>query len=216
MAKRRKSNKKNNKQQPDRITVAGLPWGLEVSLPVPRLPNRIGSDLRIGPSQAVYPPMVKLDAPLIPNVFTVATGTAAGVMPLDITNISAFSTTFAALFREYCIVGARLELRYLNTASPGGLLKAYIDEKSNSAPTSASSAKVAGLDIFQVNSESPNKYHIDWKCRDYDDLDWNVTATTFTPSWLKVYTDANFLTPVGGAGSVYITGSLALCLRGYI
>jgi hypothetical protein len=218
MSKRRKSKqrgKKNKNSSNQTLTIQG-PWGSSLSLPIGRLPVKIGSDVTLSANNSIYPKMVKLDAKINTEQLSVAAGAAAGVLAIDTTLIANFSTRFASLFGEYCLVGANLEIRYASLTNPGGIGVLYLDEKAATAPTANAALAAAGLDVQLANVESPSRYSIKWTAKDYIDLDWTDTSTNVTSVWLKFYTNtANFGTPAAGTGVIYVTGSLAFCFRGY-
>jgi hypothetical protein len=162
--------------------------------------------------------MVKLDVPISAQALAIAAGTVAAVAPLSNTLIPAWATRFQTLFREYCIVGASLEVRQINaTTLPQGVACAFIDEDSAAAPTAATTLNRARLDMGIVSSPVDRVYRITWKPLDYLDLDWVDGATAFIPAWFKFYTDsANFGTAATTSCQFMLTGTLALCFRGYV
>jgi len=164
----------------------------------------------------VYP-RLKLDVPIIPFNTVITAGATAGVMAIDLTRVFNWSGRFATLFREYAITGARLEARPQNVSPAGGLIAAFLDEESASVPTGAQSVNRPRLDMTAGPLTVPKAYHIDWTPRDPLDLDFVDTGTTFTPVWLKIYTDtANFFAPVSMTGQVLVTGTIAFEFRGYL
>jgi hypothetical protein len=164
----------------------------------------------------VYP-RVKLDAPFKLSISSIAAGVLAASIPLDITQVLDWATRFQTLFREYAIVGARMEIRVQNVSPAAGIVAAYIDEQAAAAPTATEAIHRPKLDMVAGPLTVPKSYHIDWTPRDILDLDFVSTATTFTPAWLKLYTDVgNFGANVAMTGQVIITGSLAFEFRGYV
>jgi hypothetical protein len=163
---------------------------------------------------------VKLDVPIETQVVAIAAGEVAAVVPLDLTQVNAFSTRFATLFREYAIVGAALEIRpAINSAvtTYGGLCQCFIDEESNSAPIFNTASNRPRLDVSCQNLTEVEPYKIQWTPRDYLDLDFVAVATTFTPAWLKLWCDtASTGSNAGLSGSFIVTGTLAFDFRGYI
>jgi hypothetical protein len=217
MGKKSQNKRKGNKSKKQQMVTISGPWGSKLSFPVPRIPIKIGSADKLSSANSIYPHKVNLDVPIAPFQANIVDGAIAFSQNVDITLVSSFSTRFATLFREYAIVGARFEIRLLNTAVPGGVLKVFLDEKSSGAPGAATAEQNPGLDILNINTESPSRYLIEWKPSDLLDLDWVLTATTYQPVYLKFYTDAgNFFTNAGSAAQVTITGSLALTFRGYL
>lgn len=136
--------------------------------------------------------------------------------PLDITQVQSWSTRFASLFREYAIVGARLEVRAQGVSPAQGIIVAYLDEQSSSTPTATEALSRPRLDMVAGPLTVPKAYHLDWTPADILDLDYVASGTTFTPVWVKLFTNnANFGASTGMTGQVLITGSLALEFRGY-
>lgn len=194
------------------------PGGFRLSFPIPRLPSFLGNTKSLSAGNTVYPPMLRLDAPVDPVAFTITAGALAVTVAVTNTLIHAWSTRFASLFREYCVVGARLEIRQVNaTTLPQGVLLAYIDEDSAANPTFAEAANRARLDIALVSNPIDKVHVANWMPLDYLDLDWTDGATATTPAFLKLYTDtANCGTASTTALQIMVTGTLALCFRGYV
>jgi hypothetical protein len=172
---------------------------------------------RLNPNTTVYPKMIKLDFPLIP----ISSATAAGAYSIVINIIAAASmianyANLAAVFDEVCIVGARFELRLDVTANPAGSVWAYVDEKVAAAPTLANSQNKARLDMAAFGNESPNRYTLLWKARDYTDLIWEPTGSATASAYLKIFaSNAGTGTNAAGGINLLVTGSVALCFRGY-
>lgn len=206
----RSSKKQRTVQQ---LTIAG-PWGSKFQIPVARLPITLGSDRGLPAGQSVYP-MVNLDVPVIFTRTAVAAGATTSVYALDLTKIDSFSTRFGALFDEYCLVGARLEVRLNNIVVPQGFVCAYIDEKSSSAATLSAAQSSARLDMV-VGSESPSRYQISWVPQDFTDLSYSDIGTTTTPAYLKFFcSNAGTGTNAATTFDLMITGTLAFAFRGY-
>jgi hypothetical protein len=213
---RRSRNKKSkdDREKPANVIVQG-PWGTSLSVPIARLPFTLGSDRRLTSATSVYP-TVLLDVPLIVTRYAVAAGATTTVYSVDISKISNFSTRFGALFDEYCIVGARFEVRMNNVVNPQGFLVAYLDEKSNSAPTASSSLAAARIDMMVSTNEAPSRYNIDWKPRDYLDLSYADIGLTNTPVWIKFFSSVvDTGTSATTTFDVMLTGTLAFTFRGY-
>jgi len=161
--------------------------------------------------------MVKLDFPIVPTT----TSTAAGALSFVVNIVAATALianypNLSAVFDEVSIVGARFEIRVDVTANPAGVIWAYIDEKVAAAPTLANSQNKSRLDIFASTNESPNRYTILWKAKDYADLVWESVGAATASAFLKIFaSNAGTGTNAAGAFSVAITGSVALCFRGY-
>ena len=213
--------KNKNKKNAQKGNTASSPWGVvrlggfRAEFPQPRLPFRLGADERLPQGLSVYP-RVKMDVPIVTRIASIAAGTVSAVFPLDTTAVQAFSTRFASLFREYAIVGARLELRVQNASPASGIIAAYLDEQSGAAGGGAEALARPRLDMVVGPLTVPKSYHLDWTPRDILDLDYVSTATNFTPVWLKIYGDpTSFGINASTTGSVLVTGSLAFEFRGY-
>jgi hypothetical protein len=188
----------------------------KMGLPVPRLPFLIGSDKNLSAGKSVYPKMVKLDFPIIPQFLTLATGALAQSIALNLTLIN-LGTPLASVFAEYAIIGAKLELRVNATATPQGIYLAFIDEKSGGAPTAAVALDAPHIEGAISNTESPSAHMISWKAADFLDLDWTSLTVSETPAWLKVFASTSATGTSASTGAqIMITGALALCLRGYV
>jgi hypothetical protein len=165
---------------------------------------------------SVYP-QVDLSVPIIPILATITAGNTAVSAGLDLTKVVNWAVRFQTLFREYAIVGARLEVRPQNVSPAGGVIAAFLDEESASAPTAGDALNRPRLDMTAGPLTVPKAYHIDWTPRDLLDLDYVATSTTFTPVWVKLYTDTvNFFAPSSMTGQVIVTGTLKISFRGYV
>ena len=190
--------------------------GFEASFPRPRLPFRLGADTSLSSRLSVYP-RLSLDIPISQQTVAIAAGSLSAVIPMDVTTVRNWSSRFAAIFREYAIVGARLEVRCQNVSPAAGLVAAYIEEQSAVAPTANEAADRPRLDMVAGPLTVPRAYRINWKPQDLLDLDFIPVGTTFTPAWLKLFTNtADFGTTAGTTGQVIVTGSLAMEFRGYL
>jgi hypothetical protein len=211
----KKSPKRSKAVMPKNVFIQG-PFGTQLGIPVGRLPIRLGSDMRLPSTHSVYP-QVDLDVPINLQTFNIAAGSAATALQIN-WNVIANPSRFQNLFDEYCIVGARLELRLACQSAAttyGGFIAAAMDEKDSVAPT-ATILNAPHLDVAANPMESPNHYYIDWKARDLADLVWTQSATTFTPVNLKMFcTPAGTATNSGLAAQLIITGTLAFAFRGY-
>ncbi len=210
---KKQNSNKGKAQQPWGVIRLG---GFRAEFPQPRIPRLLGSDRNLGSRNSVYPNNVMLDVPIITTKSSIAAGVLAASIPLDLTKIQAFSSRFASLFQEYAIVGASLEVRMNNTINNAGVLAAFIDEDSSAAPGPTDALNRPRLDVLVAQQFQPGSYRLNWTPRDILDLDYVDCATTFTPAWLKLYTDVgNFGTTATTTGDVLVTGTLALCFRGY-
>jgi hypothetical protein len=156
-----------------------------------------------------------LDVPVVFTRTAVAAGATTSVYNLDLSKVDTFSTRFGALFDEYCITGAKLEVRLNNLVVPQGFVCAYIDEKSSSAATLSAAQSSSRLDMV-VGVESPSRYDISWVPRDYTDLSYSDIGTTTTPAYLKFFcSNAGTGTNAATTFDIMITGTLAFTFRGY-
>jgi len=211
---RGKKNRGKKEKKVQTMTIHG-PWGSTFSMPVGRIPITLGADRQLTARTSVYP-TVNLDVPVLVTRYSLSAGAAAQVYPIDITRINAFGTRFASLFDEYCIVGVKLEVRLDNVTNPQGILIAFLDEKSSALPTAAVAQAAARLDMILSNTESPSRYSIEWKPRDYTDLSYSDTSTTIAPVNLKFYaSNADTGTGASTSAGIMITGTFAFTFRGY-
>lgn len=188
----------------------------DMLLPRPRIPTLIGSATNLGSRASVYPAMVKLDVPILPAGPNLVAGAVASFTALDRSNIPGFGSRFQNTFNEYCIVGAKLELRVNNMVNPAGFIYAFLDEKTFAVPTLAEAQQAPHLEIMATNTESPSRHTIEWKARDYADLTWLDVSVTTTTVCVKFFASvAGTLTTAATTGQIIVTGSLAVCFRGY-
>lgn len=183
--------------------------------PMPRLPRAIGSDRFLSSKASVYP-VVQLDIPLQPTVITLVAGAVAQSVAIDVSVLALFGKLGQA-FREYAIVGARLEIRPNNLVAPAGVTIAFLDETSAAAPAASDAKDRPKLDMLNAALSVPGGYRLDWTPRDILDLDYVSTGTTFTPLWLKFFASvADTFTLATTTGQYIVTGALALTFRGYV
>jgi hypothetical protein len=213
MTRNRKSQLKQKTKREKRLTVQG-PWGTSFSMPLGRLPIAIGNPNFLSSEASIYPNMVKLDVPIFPQFFNVSSGALAQTIPIDVTQIPAFSSRFPGLFNELCVVGARYHFKLTNVTNPQGVVVVTGNEKSSSAPgSSCLDQPHMEIDIQYPDTED----HIyEWVARDYLDLQWAQSSSSTTPAYVKLYA-ANTPTGTGASTScqVQVTGELSLCFRGY-
>jgi hypothetical protein len=164
----------------------------------------------------VYPSRMSFSVPIVPQFVSVASGALASVIDIEPSPICQNWSAFADLFAEFCTVGATFEIRIVSTTNPAGLVLAYIDEKSSSAPTAAVALSTPRLDIMLSSTESPSLHKISWQARDYLDLEWTETGTAEIPAYLKLFAaSATTGTAANTTANIIITGSLAVDVRGY-
>jgi len=188
-----------------------------LEMPRPRLPKWIGTP-NLAAGVSVYP-RVNLDVPISVSQLQVATGNLAAVINIDSSLIPNFATRFGATFKEFAIVGARFELRVTNTTAPQGLVLAFIDEDSNAAPTTSSvNYPHAEVPIVSTSVDDRGSLHVvQWMAKSYADLTWDGIGTSGVVAYLKAW--ASTATTSNGAttaANILVTGSYALCFRGYL
>lgn len=200
---------------------SGSPWGqialggFRAEFPQPRLPFRLGADTALPRGLSVYP-RVKLDVPIIMRNVAIAAGAVAYAGAIDTLSVQDWGTRYAAVFREYAIVGCRLELRPQNISPAAGICAAYMDEQSGAVPTAAEALARSRLDMTLAPLTVPKAYHLDWTPHDLLDLDFTAVGTNFQPVFLKIFANvANFGTSAAETGQILVTGSIAFEFRGY-
>jgi len=189
--------------------------GFQASFPKPRIPRLLGSASSLSAANSVYP-RVDLDVPFVGLQQAIAAGAVSVAVPLDTTVISNWASRFGALFKEYAIVGASLEVRCQGPiTAQQGYFAVAIDEKDGTAPTSAI-LFVPRLDVLISTTESPNVHKVKWAPHDFLDLQWTETATNVTSVWLKVFaSNAATFTAGTTVANVLVTGTIAVSFRGY-
>jgi len=125
---------------------------------------------------------------------TVTTGVVAAVTAVDpVTDVNSWATRFGALWREYRVVKATLEIELFNTANPG-ILSFYPEEVTSSAPSAATvnnvtTKRISCADVFKVHR------HV-WVPSGPQDLGYIQGTVSSASAWFKLYTDtANFGAP---------------------
>lgn len=211
---RQKQNKNKNKGGQG-------PWGqirlggFRAEFPQPRLPSILGSDRSLSSRNSVYP-VIKLDVPLTPQKASIVAGVLATAIPLDTTVMALFGKLGAA-FREYAIVGSRLEIRINNATVTAGIVMCYLDETTAAVPTASDAKDRPRLDVLVSPQFTQGSYRMGWTPRDLLDLDYVSTGTNFTPVWLKLFASvADTFTTATTAADVIVTGTMALEFRGYV
>lgn len=206
-----RSNKGQNKQW------ANVQLGsFQMSFPKPRIPQLLGSARTLSNAQSVYP-QVKLDLPISSINFAVVAGALASSVALNFSLIRNWTTRFASLFREYAIVGAKLELRINNVVAPAGVITAFIEEQVATVATADRALARPRLDLLIAAQSVPGAYTLTWTPRDILDLDFVDTATSFAPCYLDIYTDvANFGTLNTTTCELIVTGAIAFEFRGFV
>ncbi len=213
----KKSKTGSSKKSDGRMVRVTGPGNFRLDFPIPRLPRWIGTpNLRAGLS--VYP-YVLLDVPMQLSTSAVVGGTLASVVTIDNTLITNFATRFGSLFQEFAIVGARFEIRVTAVTTPQGMVLAYIDENSNSAPTAnpAAARPHAEIPLVQSAVDSTGSVHIvEWMAHSYADLTWDAVSTSGLVAYLKLFASSATGTSASTAAQITVSGALALSFRGYI
>jgi len=184
------------------------------ALPRPRLPRDLSSSSTLTARSVIYPRMIKLDFSIAPAQYGVVTGATAVNFGLGSTNSTSTGNAFG-LFSEYAIVGVRLHIRQITTASPQGAVWIAIDEKIATTPTAASMQDKDKLVVILSQNDAVKDYKLQWKAGDYDDLAWNASNSSYNAFNLKIFAStAATLTSATTASTILITGSMAFCFRG--
>lgn len=197
------------------VNVSG-PGGFRLAFPIPRLPSWLGAADRLSANASVYP-RVDLDMPIVVGSQVVTAGALAGVISVDVNAlIPNWSSRFSNTFREYCVVGIRLELTLITTSSPAGLVLVFVDETLGTAPN-AGSAFTPHLEVPIVNNPDGKTQLLSYKpSGSYTDLGWTPTVSPVTRQWIKFYaSNATTLTGAATAASIVTRGTIALAFRGY-
>lgn len=198
------------------VRVAG-PGGFRLDFPIPRLPSWLGAADRLSANAAVYP-RTDLDFPVIIQNVAVVTGAVATVIAVDPNVlIPNWSSRVQNLFREYCVVGLRLEHTLNIVSNPQGCLVAFVDETLATAPN-AGSLFVPHMEIPIVANPGDDKTQMlsYTPSGSYTDLQWTPTSATVARQWIKYYASTtNTATGASTACTVMIRGTMALAFRGY-
>lgn len=213
------ARRSNRNPGPRTLTIQG-PFGIGLQLPIAKLPIKVGSDQNLSANQSIYPVIHGLSVPIALQQIATATGalaTGIGLSPSAV--LPSFTSRLAAVFDEYCVTGALLEVRVVHKAGPAqGLVYVYMDEKDFGTPTSVEANASARIECLVNNSAMPVTHHIQWKASDVADLNWRSTSTehTYSPVMIKVFSsNADTGTAATTDYVVYITGCLNLDVRGW-
>lgn len=160
-----------------------------------------------------------MDCNIVPNAVVTASGAVAGVRAVEFTSsfIPNVTTRFANTFKEFRIIGARFVARQTTSAAGAGsgLMKIFLDEKSNSAPTASAATDAPGVELPLTYSPVGRSVTLDWIAHDLEDLDWEPCLTPgATPLWIKWFTDAATYGS-NGACQVLISGAVRVQYRGF-
>lgn len=206
--------KPNNKKKKN--SSGGSTTALVAYLPKPRLPRSLGSP-NLSVTGTLYP-RVDLDMPIALVNTGVVAGSMAVVDNIDSTLIPNFSTRFGSTFKEFAIVGVVYEVRINQAANSSGSILAYIDEDTAGAPTASSlNYPHAVIPIVNTAVDSTGSVHkIKWTNKNYLDLEWLSVTSVAAVGYLKLFAGAVTGTIAGTTATVLVSGSVAVCFRGYI
>jgi hypothetical protein len=215
MAKKGQRKQKKGQTGGRMVKVEG-PSGFKLQFPWPHLPSWLGADSRLSANAAVYP-RVDLDMPIAMYLVNTVAGVTAQVVAVDASAlISGWSSRFANTFREYCVVGLRLE-HTLNTATAAtGVVLVFVDETLATAPN-AGSLYTPHMEVPIVQNPDGSKTQLleYVPSGSYTDLDWTPTVAPVTRQWIKYYGGAATGTAVGTAATMTVRGTIAISFRGY-
>jgi len=163
-----------------------------------------------------------MDIPVVPAQYNDVLGSLSAAQQVNLSLIPDFTTKYAPLFKEYCVVGLRYEIRVLpklgnNAGNPTGLIVFALDEANTAAPaTFVAISNLPHIEAALNIVESPSYHTIDWIPQDIEDLDWLPTSTSATPVTLKLYAKpADTFTNVAiDNAQVLVTGCLRVAFRG--
>ncbi len=212
-----KSKKKGHRQPSDgrMVSVSG-PGGFALRFPVPRLPSWLGAADRLSANAAVYP-RVDFDMPIVMSQQSVAAGAIANVLTIDPASlVGGWASRFANTFREYCVVGFRLEITLNATTNAAGLILVFVDETLNTAPN-AGSLYTPHMEIPIISNPDGRNQYLDYKpSGSYTDLEWTPTVSTVARQWVKFYAN-NTWTGTGASttATLVVRGTMAVAFRGF-
>ncbi len=192
---------KKNKSKSAKAIVAG-------SLPVIANP---GSHLS---ARRAVPKIYTFDLPILATQLSVVAGALATTVSIVGTLVSR-SATWAALFQEFRIIGARFRLKVTTPfTTPQGYVYVYLNEKLSAAPTGAEAASSPRIEIPCLGVTADKTYAVDWVARDLLDLEFSATSAIggTTPVYLKAFA-AN--TNAATAGVITMDGALRIQFRGF-
>ncbi len=182
-------------------------------LPRPKMPKPLLSSGLIRPNTAIYP-RVSLSIPGQVLKQSITAGGIANVITVNFGLILNWATRFAAVFREYCIVGVCFDIQRAGTAIPG-VLKIFYDEKDSGIPTSTGALSSIGYELtLSTTADVGRRRCFEWVAQDYADLGWLIATTSYNIGYLKLYTDSTNY-GCSGACDILITPVLQVEFRGY-
>jgi len=184
--------------------------------PIPRLPSWLGAGDRLAANAAIYP-RLDLDVPITIASVGVAAGAIASVVAVDVNAlVPSWSARFSNTFREYCVVGLRLEFTLNVTTNAQGLVVVFVDETLSTAPNSGS-VFTPHMEIPLVHSPTGRIQQLSYKpSGSYTDLVWTPCSSPVTRQWVKLFA-SNAQTGTGATttANIIYRGTLALAFRGY-
>ncbi len=93
----------------------------------------------------------------------------------------------------------------------------YLDEKNSTNPSAGTALDHTRIEISNVPQTSDKLYEIGWVANDLLDLEWTPVTTSYTPVWLKAYTDvANFGSNSTTVATFLLSGALRVQFRGLL
>lgn len=213
--KKKGGKNKSGKKNGNMVNITG-PNGFELRFPWPHLPSWLGADNRLSANAAVYP-RVDLDMPTAVNNVTIVAGATATVLPVDVaTLVSGWVSRFSNTFREYCVVGLRLEHNLNLTTNAGGVILVFVDETLATVPN-AGSLYTPHMEIPVVqNPDGSRTQMLEYvPSGSYTDLDWIPTTVPVTKQWVKYYASGSTGTSGTTTATVVVRGTIAISFRGY-
>lgn len=115
----------------------------------------------------------------------VTTGVISNSLTIGNGLITNFSSRFAG-FDEYRIVKAKFVFQPFSSINPG-VIRAWIEEKSATAPTVTLANTNRGI-TFPASSVE-RTHMLTWRPTDPTDTDYNTLSTSLASAYVKVYTD---------------------------
>jgi hypothetical protein len=212
---KKRGKKPNNKSGGRMVNITG-PGGFELRFPIPRIPSWLGAENRLAANAAIYP-RVDLDFPIAVTTVAVVAGACATVLAVDVSAlVPNWSSRVLNLFREYCVVGLRLENTLVVSTTPQGLLIVFVDETSAVAPN-AGSMFTPHMEVPIVANPTGRTQLLDYMpSGSYTDLEWTPTSAAVTRQWVKYFAAAAQTGTAGGtAGTIMVRGTIAIAFRGY-
>ncbi len=156
------------------------------------VPSRVAKELSNSPSYAGQQRAI-LQLPGVPELYstTVTTGVIASRLPVNIGNITGFSSRFGTTFEEYRILAATFKITCVSAST--GVSKFWFEEKDVlSTPTSNESQEKTHIVLPNTNASSKSSKTMRWRARDLLDLEYTDINTTVSPVSLSIYTDNTF------------------------